>query len=52
MTDFQTHTIDSAPEASKPQLEHSQKAYGFVPNLHAGGVACVVGSLSNNRGDL
>ncbi|MEO9591044.1 hypothetical protein [Rhodopirellula bahusiensis] len=34
-TDFQTHTIKSAPEASKPQLEHSQTTYGFVPNLHA-----------------
>jgi uncharacterized peroxidase-related enzyme len=35
MTDFNLHTIESAPEASKPQLEHSQKVYGFVPNLHA-----------------
>ncbi|WP_417731124.1 carboxymuconolactone decarboxylase family protein [Rosistilla oblonga] len=34
MTDFNVHTIESAPEASKPQLEHSQKTYGFVPNLH------------------
>lgn len=33
MTDFNVHTIDSAPENSKPQLENSKKAYGFVPNL-------------------
>lgn len=35
MTDFELHTIESAPETSKPQLEHSQQVYGFVPNLHA-----------------
>ncbi len=35
MTDFSVHTIESAPENSKPQLEGSKKAYGFVPNLHA-----------------
>ena len=33
MTDFVTHTLDTAPEASKPLLENAQKAYGFVPNL-------------------
>ena len=33
MTDFNIHTIESAPESSKPQLENSKKAYGFVPNL-------------------
>lgn len=33
MTDFNTHTIESAPENSKPHLEKSRKAYGFVPNL-------------------
>lgn len=36
MTDFTIHTIDSAPEASKEMLEGSKKAFGFVPNLHAG----------------
>ncbi len=35
MTDFDVHTIESAPENSKPQLESSMKAYGFVPNLHS-----------------
>lgn len=32
---FQVHTIDSAPDKSKPQLEASQKAFSFIPNLHA-----------------
>lgn len=31
---LQIHTIESAPEQSKPLLEKSQKAYGYVPNLH------------------
>lgn len=35
MTNITLHTIDSAPEKSKPLLEASQKAYGMVPNLHA-----------------
>jgi len=35
MSNFKVHTIESAPEKSKSQLEHSKKAYGFVPNLHA-----------------
>ena len=34
MTDFTVHTIESAGD-SKPLLEKSKKAYGFVPNLHA-----------------
>lgn len=29
------HTIDSAPEASKPLLEKSKKAFGRLPSLHA-----------------
>ena len=33
MTKFTTHTVDSAPEASKPLLENIEKAFGFVPNL-------------------
>ena len=33
MTDFATHTIESAPEASKPFLEGAKNAYSFVPNL-------------------
>lgn len=35
MTDFTTHSIDSAPAASKPLLEGAKQAYGFVPNLLA-----------------
>ena len=35
MSTFKIHTLDSAPAASKPLLEHSLKAYGMVPNLHA-----------------
>ncbi len=35
MTDFTLHTADTAPEASKPLLENSQKTFGMVPNLHA-----------------
>ena len=33
MTEFVTHTIESAPEKSKAFLEGAQKNYGFVPNL-------------------
>lgn len=33
MTDFETHTIETAPEGSQPLLEKIQSAYGFVPNL-------------------
>jgi uncharacterized peroxidase-related enzyme len=33
MTDFNVHTIDTAPDASRPLLEGAQKAFGFVPNL-------------------
>ena len=35
MTDFETYTIASAPDAAKPILEASLKGYGFVPNLYA-----------------
>lgn len=34
MTDFNVHTIESAPDDSKPQLEDGKQTYGFVPNLH------------------
>jgi hypothetical protein len=34
MTTLKVHTIESAPEASKPLLEGSQKAYGMIPGLH------------------
>ena len=33
MTHFTTHTIKSAPEASKPLLQDAKDAYSFVPNL-------------------
>ena len=35
MTAFTLHTIESAPEKSKPILEQSVKANGMLPNLHA-----------------
>lgn len=35
MTNFTTHTLDSAPGAAKPILQDALKAYGFVPNLYA-----------------
>lgn len=35
MTKFDIHTIESAPEESKPLLEHSNQAFGRVPGLHA-----------------
>lgn len=33
MTDFTTHTIETAPAAAKPFLEGAQGKYSFVPNL-------------------
>ena len=33
---FEFHSIESAPEAVKPDLEAAQKAYGAVPNLYRG----------------
>lgn len=33
MTDFKTHTIETAPPDARPGLEGARKAYGFVPNL-------------------
>tara|TARA_R110002073_G_scaffold289501_1_gene454393 strand:- start:25 stop:594 length:570 start_codon:yes stop_codon:yes gene_type:complete len=34
MTDFPSHDHDTAPEASKPLLDNSQKAFGRLPGLH------------------
>ncbi|MBA6392062.1 carboxymuconolactone decarboxylase family protein [Colwellia sp. BRX10-3] len=34
MTTLTTHTIESAPAASKALLEKSVSAYGMLPNLH------------------
>lgn len=31
---FPQHDLDTAPEASKPLMENSQKAFGRVPGLH------------------
>ena len=35
MTEFKTHTIETAPAAARPILESALKGYGFVPNLYA-----------------
>ena len=35
MTDFTTHSIDSAPAGSKPILQGALDGFGFVPNLLA-----------------
>lgn len=34
MTTLKIHNNETAPEASKPLLENSQKAYGMIPGLH------------------
>ncbi|GAC1382138.1 MAG: carboxymuconolactone decarboxylase family protein [Ginsengibacter sp.] len=34
MSTLKIHTIESAPEGSKPLLEKSIKAYGMIPGLH------------------
>ena len=34
MTDFTIHTLESAPEESRPFLEDSLKSFGRVPGLH------------------
>jgi len=36
MTQFNLHTVDTAPVKSQPLLEGAKKAYGFIPNLYAG----------------
>jgi AhpD family alkylhydroperoxidase len=33
MTNFPVHTLDSAPERSKPSLRQLQSAFGMTPNL-------------------
>ncbi len=35
MNAFTLHDQNSAPEAAKPLLEKSQKAFGMIPGLHA-----------------
>ena len=34
MTILKIHNLETAPEASKPLIEKSQKAYGMIPGLH------------------
>lgn len=34
--EFELHTIESAPEAVKPELEAAQTAFGTIPNLYRG----------------
>ena len=38
MTNFPVHTLDSAPERSKPALRQLQSAFGMMPNI-AGAIA-------------
>jgi alkylhydroperoxidase family enzyme len=38
MTSFPVHTLDSAPERSKPALHQLQSAFGMIPNI-AGAMA-------------
>mgnify|MGYP005852214167 CR=1 FL=1 len=35
MPEFKLHTVESAPEKSRPLLENSRKEMGMIPNLHA-----------------
>src|SRR5262249_40389914 len=35
MISFPLHTLESAPEASRPLLEAARKTWSFVPTLHA-----------------
>lgn len=34
MAEFNIHTHDTAPEASKTALQETEKSYGFLPNLY------------------
>ena len=35
MTEFTTHTFNTAPDASKPLLQKAEQKMGFIPNLMA-----------------
>ena len=35
MSKFPQHTLETAPEASKPLLENSIKGFGMIPSLHS-----------------
>jgi alkylhydroperoxidase family enzyme len=56
MTNFPVHTLDGAPERSKPALEQLQTAFGIIPNI-AGAIATspvlintLVGMFANVHG--
>lgn len=36
MNPFTLHTLDTAPEASRPLLSNARQNFGFIPNLFAG----------------
>ena len=35
MSDFPSHSLESAPAAARPHLEGAQQQYGMIPNLYA-----------------
>jgi AhpD family alkylhydroperoxidase len=56
MTHFPVHTMESAPERSKPALQQLQSAFGMIPNI-LGAMAtspvlinCLVGLFGNVHG--
>ena len=56
MTNFPVHSMESAPERSKPALKQLQSAFGMIPNI-AGAMAtspvlinCLVGLFGNVHG--
>jgi alkylhydroperoxidase family enzyme len=56
MTNFPVHSMESAPEGSKPALKQLQSAFGMIPNI-AGAMAtspvlinCLVGLFGNVHG--
>lgn len=54
MTNFPIHTVESAPESSKPALRQLQSAFGMIPNI-AGAVAnspVLINSLVGLFGDV
>jgi alkylhydroperoxidase family enzyme len=56
MTNFPVHTIESAPERSKPALKQLQSAFGMIPNIAAAMatspvlINCLVGLFGNVHG--
>ena len=54
MTSFPVHTIEAAPERSKPALRQLQSAFGMIPNI-AGAMATspiLIGSLAGLFGNV